>query len=318
VKQKHITSVSLTASAICFTAFAVIMVPGAPLRAEEECVAKPNAPAPAGQHWWYRTDRATKRKCWFLGPKDKEAAARKADRREQAASEAEPEVEPTRPQETPAQVAPNDTGNLMPFVLVPQESVPYLVDWSGLLKDAGIAGTEDTTLREWADEKAAARAAWAMRDPAVPADAQPVKDEERVPQIAAGNSATATIRNAPAAPSGLPAPYIAALLLGGVLPPAIFSILRARRRRTIARNISAKAISADAISADTMSANEGRIPAFLQTRDARFTASWNAFEAMADDPGYPDDFARPDDHARPYGGEEELRRILGVSRQRAA
>ena len=32
-----------------------------------ECIAKPNAPAQQGKHWYYRTDRATKRQCWYLG-----------------------------------------------------------------------------------------------------------------------------------------------------------------------------------------------------------------------------------------------------------
>ena len=34
------------------------------------CNAKPNSPAPEGQHWYYRTDRVFGRKCWFLGPED--------------------------------------------------------------------------------------------------------------------------------------------------------------------------------------------------------------------------------------------------------
>ena len=34
------------------------------------CNAKPNSPAPEGQHWYYRTDRAVGRKCWFLGPEN--------------------------------------------------------------------------------------------------------------------------------------------------------------------------------------------------------------------------------------------------------
>ena len=33
-----------------------------------ECLAKPNAPAPQGEHWYYRTNRATMRQCWYLGP----------------------------------------------------------------------------------------------------------------------------------------------------------------------------------------------------------------------------------------------------------
>ena len=33
-----------------------------------KCIAKPDAQAPQGEHWYYRTDRATKRQCWYLGP----------------------------------------------------------------------------------------------------------------------------------------------------------------------------------------------------------------------------------------------------------
>src|ERR1700730_7043274 len=33
----------------------------------EECLAGPNAQAPQGSHWFYRVDRATHRKCWYLG-----------------------------------------------------------------------------------------------------------------------------------------------------------------------------------------------------------------------------------------------------------
>jgi hypothetical protein len=35
-----------------------------------ECIAKPNVPPPQGEHWYYRTERATKRQCWYLGPED--------------------------------------------------------------------------------------------------------------------------------------------------------------------------------------------------------------------------------------------------------
>src|SRR5262249_13688067 len=32
-----------------------------------DCLAGPNAQAPAGSHWYYRLDRATARKCWSIG-----------------------------------------------------------------------------------------------------------------------------------------------------------------------------------------------------------------------------------------------------------
>ena len=36
------------------------------VRAADDCLAAPNAETPAGGHWYYRIDRATKRHCWYL------------------------------------------------------------------------------------------------------------------------------------------------------------------------------------------------------------------------------------------------------------
>jgi hypothetical protein len=33
-----------------------------------KCITKPSASVPKGEHWYYRTDRAAKRQCWYLGP----------------------------------------------------------------------------------------------------------------------------------------------------------------------------------------------------------------------------------------------------------
>ena len=32
----------------------------------EDCIAKPNGPAPQGEHWYYRIDHANNRQCWRL------------------------------------------------------------------------------------------------------------------------------------------------------------------------------------------------------------------------------------------------------------
>jgi hypothetical protein len=39
--------------------------------AAEECLATPQAGAPAGQHWFYRIEPVTKRHCWYLGDQGK-------------------------------------------------------------------------------------------------------------------------------------------------------------------------------------------------------------------------------------------------------
>lgn len=318
--RKHIRSTSLPVFALSLVVLGT-MLPGAPARAEDDCVAKPNAPAPAGQHWWYRTDRATKRKCWFLGPQDKEAAALKADKRERAdAATAEPgapadgtAAEPAPTQSTPpAPAARSEASAVQSFVFVTQEGVPYLVDWSSLLKEAGIVSAEENALTDWADNKAA-RTAWAMRNQSdqEPTESQAGKDDARAPQTAAEG---ADITRGPAAASsGLPAATIAAILIAGVTGPAIFSILRTRRRRNSRVKVDAPATGA----------YEGALPGFLQRQDATSFPSGQGYEQgyeQAYDQAYgqEDGQGREQDYARPYGGEEELRRILGIASRRAA
>src|SRR5262249_1748279 len=56
-------------SAIAFVSLAGVFAQSTyAVRAAEECLSKPNSSAPAGEHWYYRMDRATGRQCWRLGP----------------------------------------------------------------------------------------------------------------------------------------------------------------------------------------------------------------------------------------------------------
>ena len=53
--------------------FAFVLIAGLVLQSTrsadaEDCLAKPNAPAPQGEHWYYRVDHANNRQCWRLGP----------------------------------------------------------------------------------------------------------------------------------------------------------------------------------------------------------------------------------------------------------
>jgi hypothetical protein len=42
-----------------------VTVPPTAARADD-CLTAPNSPAPQGSHWYYRLDRATQRKCWYV------------------------------------------------------------------------------------------------------------------------------------------------------------------------------------------------------------------------------------------------------------
>jgi hypothetical protein len=49
-----------------FVALLLIILAAAPAQAAADCVPAPGLQAPQGSHWYYRTDRATGRKCWYV------------------------------------------------------------------------------------------------------------------------------------------------------------------------------------------------------------------------------------------------------------
>ena len=63
----------------------------------DDCLAKPDKSPPSGSHWFYRTDRATQRKCWYLAdentktvqptPKTSEQSTARATDQQQAADQ---------------------------------------------------------------------------------------------------------------------------------------------------------------------------------------------------------------------------------------
>ena len=56
-------------SAVAFVSLAGVFAQSTyGVRAAEECLSKPNSPAPQGEHWYYRMDHANGRQCWRLGP----------------------------------------------------------------------------------------------------------------------------------------------------------------------------------------------------------------------------------------------------------
>ncbi len=45
----------------------LLAAPQGAARAADDCPSGPTGPAPAGSHWYYRIDHATKRHCWYVG-----------------------------------------------------------------------------------------------------------------------------------------------------------------------------------------------------------------------------------------------------------
>lgn len=61
-------STVLASATFGFVAIASLSVQSTHAVAADECLTKPNSPAPQGQHWYYRLDHAANRQCWRLGP----------------------------------------------------------------------------------------------------------------------------------------------------------------------------------------------------------------------------------------------------------
>jgi hypothetical protein len=75
-------------TATSFAAVAEDSVKENSAKTADSCLSGPKGPVPAGGHWYYRVDRATKRNCWYIGEaKNKSARATPKDSTSAAASD---------------------------------------------------------------------------------------------------------------------------------------------------------------------------------------------------------------------------------------
>jgi hypothetical protein len=79
---------------------------GAAASTANECHAAPKGVAPQGAHWYYRTDRATKKKCWYLA--DEVAKTKKTmPEKPSASAETDPSASEAKPSPTADATLPN-------------------------------------------------------------------------------------------------------------------------------------------------------------------------------------------------------------------
>jgi hypothetical protein len=90
-------------SMLTFVVLGFVLTPGTAL-AVDECLSKPNATAPKGQHWYYRIDRANNnRQCWRLGPEGLRVQRSESQIRKNK-SQAAVQLEPPPPTQRPATI----------------------------------------------------------------------------------------------------------------------------------------------------------------------------------------------------------------------
>jgi hypothetical protein len=113
--QNAIVRGALAASCVIGLVVAASTFAAQPGRAEsaaksnaDECLAKPGGAPPRGSHWFYRRDRSTGKRCWFLGPESMRVRrSEPAPRR--AAAEPPPPPPRERPLPRPADVPAPET-----------------------------------------------------------------------------------------------------------------------------------------------------------------------------------------------------------------
>ena len=208
---------------------------GAP-RADDDCLAKPNGPAPEGQHWYYRIDHANKRQCWRLA--EEGLPVRKAAPQ----TEEEPESEPAPPPRSRApQPAAPPAPAPAPAAAAPAPAVnafaaPPSVPWPDVSKLPAFAPV--TPQAQAAPQTASADDAAPV---AASTDPQPATEESPAGNLAAERpQRPATEKSAEKSPQQLPGiehSFILLIVMFGLLAvtgPIIHFTHRQRQREVVA------------------------------------------------------------------------------------
>ena len=90
--------------------------------AADDCLTAPNASAPQGSHWYYRTDRTNQRKCWYYRAPGEPAQDATAQATPEAAPAAQSHSTPAPVSSTPPTSSPGATPPVWPQVAQPAPS----------------------------------------------------------------------------------------------------------------------------------------------------------------------------------------------------
>ena len=85
-------------AAVTVSVSAIALAPASHAAPADTCLKAPGGVAPQGKHWYYRTERPSMRKCWYLAEKGLTVTQR-------AAARTAPQDEPDEEADTPATVA---------------------------------------------------------------------------------------------------------------------------------------------------------------------------------------------------------------------
>jgi hypothetical protein len=190
----------------------------------DDCLAAPNSPAPQGDHWYFRIDWATKRKCWYhraLGQSEQQVVAQAtsmaSDRSQsiipKSASKANPSASASTSTSPAGSAPPLPYLELLAVELHPAPMIGLRTD-----EDVERRGQEGSSLASAVPQALAVRNATTQADLFNPAaivalDTTPDADVERsrregsgassIPQMPASQETTMIKATAPAEDTGM-------------------------------------------------------------------------------------------------------------------
>jgi hypothetical protein len=122
MSRKNITAIAPAAVAGLLVIYGIILSSN-PAFAVDECLAAPNAPAPAGSHWYYRLERSTEHKCWYVREQRQETRAAPPKMRPTAVTPAPQATQTAVDQSTPIEQVERETQPTQP-AWTPGEQTP--------------------------------------------------------------------------------------------------------------------------------------------------------------------------------------------------
>ena len=194
-----------------------------------DCAGKPTAQSPPGQHWYYRTDRATHRQCWYLAAQgsDVQRGATASARTRPAATHRAHRPTAAAPETTRAGAAETTRVASVGQANVPAPAAPEPAE-AAKLPDAPPA-SEPAPQPELAEASQSADAI----DPASAPTTSPAKEPQ--PPVKAQSSRVAAAVQA-AANADQPSPWIVIPLgLLAMVAPMYYAARWLRRRMASAR-----------------------------------------------------------------------------------
>jgi hypothetical protein len=237
-RTKFALRAAIAAASVAVSALA--LAPASDAAPAETCLAAPKGASPQGSHWYYRLERPSMRKCWYLAEKGRAIAQRNAAQMVPPQQEPDEQTEaPTAPAANapaaPAATAATPSANATaPAAETPAPVITTLVtrnvsNTDDVAQPSGAPVTAQPSVTANTLPSTAAEAASApIQQPASEQQTPTAVAEQPVAQTAAAAAETA---NAPENTLSTPQLLLGAIALLGFLSSAVFFGMALMRRR---------------------------------------------------------------------------------------